>query len=521
MKVVTGQQMGEIDKKTSQDYHIPSLILMENAGIRITEEILRLYPEIIAPKNRTAIFVGPGNNGGDGLVIARQLNQKQAQLTVFIFGAEEKYKGDAKTNLDAVSGLSIPHKFIQSEEDLNQVIKELSGYTFIIDSIFGTGLKGEPRGLMGQAIQAINKEYNGTVIAVDIPSGLLSSLDGESQLILQCHTTITVGLPKIRMIDYPGKRYTGNLRIVDIGFPKELLEDSSIPYELVTKSTASNLIPPRPPNAHKGNFGHMLILGGSRNLGGAACMVGQSAIRSGVGLVSAASVQSVIDLIKVHSPEVMSISMPETQVGNLSEQGWSVLHPQLERFNTIVIGPGMGREQSTFRLIKKVLKEFTGKVLIDADGLNLLLEDLSMLQETDSQILLTPHIGEMARLANRTAAEIIEKKMTISMDFAKKYNLLLILKSSVTLITTPEGRIYFNSTGNSGMATGGSGDVLSGLIGGLLSQGLNPVEAGVLGVYMHGYAGDLACEQYGAHSMIPTDIIRCFPKAFLDIAGGC
>ncbi|MDH4128087.1 MAG: NAD(P)H-hydrate dehydratase [Spirochaetota bacterium] len=513
MKVVTKSEMEYIDRETSNVYKIPSTLLMENAGIAITYKIMEIYPQIVKSTNNTVI-VGPGNNGGDGLVIARQFLTQKIPVQIIIIGNRDKFNGDPLINLEISEKLNIPLKFICSLKEWEMQEQNIFSSFIIIDAIFGTGLKDKVKDLFNNIIQSINKNKLSKVISVDIPSGMLSIEDKQNETIIFADDTITVGLPKIGMVDYPGKSYVGKLHIVNIGFPETLLTDKQIHTNLITLDMVKNILPKRQSNTHKGDFGHVLVIAGSKKYTGAAILTCKSALRSGCGLVTLASVATVCSTLRNQFPEAICMELPETNDGYISSESFSLISHNLSSYQTVIIGPGLGQSPSTKELLDDLLINYTGKVVIDADGINLLSQNLDLLKKSKCEIILTPHLKEMSRLMNKTINEIKSNKIAYSREFSKKYNIVLCLKSAVTLISDSNGELYYNTTGNEGMSTGGTGDVLTGIIAGLMAQGVGVLESTILGTYIHGLTGDYVKLNSSSQTLIASDIINNLHHAF-------
>lgn len=514
INIVNRLEMESIDKAASEKYAIPSTILMENAGIAIAQKIL----EIITDKSKSiGVLVGPGNNGGDGLVIARYLQRCKISIQVYLFAPKEKFKGDALLNLEIAEKYKIPMKFIKNEDmweiEKSNVLKNC----YLIDSLFGTGMKDEPRPFFKKVIENLNAVDQSHIISVDVPSGLICEFDIQNKTILKANSTIAVSLPKAGMLDYPGKSYIGDLHIVDIGFPVDLTHNPAIQSKLINRKSIQSILPKRKKDGHKGSFGRLLVIAGSNQYSGASVLTVKSALKSGLGLVTLSSSKSSCDVLRNHLPEAITLELCDYSVEDSALKNFKLLEDKLNQYSAIIFGPGIGLNDETFNLLKLLLENYKGKLLIDADGLNHLSHCLDYLNTSEADIVLTPHIKEMARLVHCSVEELLSKKVSIARGFAKKYNIHLVLKSAVTLTASPDNTIYFNSTGNEGMATGGSGDVLSGLIGGLMAQGLSVLNSSISGVFIHGFAGDFAKEKLSSHSMTASDIIENFHLAFKEL----
>lgn len=520
MKIVTREQMQKIDKTTIEDYGIPSLILMENAGIAVLNKVIELYPDIINPDNFVTVLIGPGNNGGDGLVIARQLYNRGVEPFIVILGEEEKFKGDALTNLNIAKNLELYIATAPDQAKFDYHKKKILKSDFVIDAIFGTGLKGTPREFQSYVINEINDKYKNTVISVDVPSGMTSDTDNKSKTILKADNTITIALPKINMMDYPGKYYVGHLSVVNIGFPENLLKNKYIKYNFVGIKEASLLLNERNPMGHKGTFGRLLVIAGSNEYTGACILSAVSALKAGAGLVTMASVPKVCDSVRGIHPEIICDEMIEDESGNISDRNFNKLKAYLDSTDCIIIGPGIN-SYATFKMLKSLLALYRNKVVIDAGILNFYAKELDSLRKISANFVLTPHIKEFSRLVNIDVNDVIEGKVELCTKFCEEYNLYLVLKSAVTLVSDNNGNIYFNSTGNNGLATAGSGDVLTGIIGGLCSQGYSIPQASILGVFLHGLTGDLISKNESQHTLTAGQISDNLYKSIREVERVC
>ncbi len=559
MKLPTGKQMAGIDNKTIQEFGFPSILLMENAGIGITNSILHDFPEI--SHNPVVIFIGPGNNGGDAFVIARQLyNKGIPNLCVFI-GDEKKLMGDAKINHDLHVSLNLDEKnshllYINSTGKWEEYKYLLLSAEFLIDGLFGTGINGQVRGIYKEVISSINNEFSGKVLSIDVPSGLICDDVPQHDVILNAYKTYTIGLPKLGMLDYPGKAFCGKIETIRIGFPVELLTSDEIKTCVIDEQTICNIKPTRNPNSNKGNYGHTLVIAGSGKYPGAAHLTSLAANKAGAGLVTLASMFTVCNSLVNKQSEIIIKSFSDvlneddiTGIGKelldpdnsldkeqimdvlsnsnlefssdeeyISEDNFNDIKDELDKYNSAVIGPGIGTSKSTAGFVKKFISCFDKPVVVDADALNIISHDLSIFKtvKAPSRFIFTPHIGEFSRLCGKNIEQIKKSKVNIALNFAKEYGVILVLKDSVSTITDGE-YIYFNPTGNCGLARGGSGDVLAGIIGAMLSRGLSPINAALFSVYLHGLVSDLIAKEKGLEGVFPTEIINNFYKGFLQI----
>lgn len=508
MKVVTSQEMRSIDSMTIQEIGIPGIVLMENAGVSVVKSIEDNFRGI---KN-ISIFVGKGNNGGDGLVCARHLFNRGYNVKAYLLSPADRFSGDALTNLTIAQNMSIPMSFILSEDDLVQQKMEIAESDLIIDAIFGTGLTGEVRGFISSVIEFLNSSKV-PIVSVDLPSGL----DADSGKVLgQCvkaEMTVTMGLPKRGLLLYPGANYVGKLLVADIGIPEKVIGSHEIKVNISEASEMIKLLPSRPRDSHKGTFGKVLIIGGSVGLTGAAAMASLSALRVGAGLVTLGIPSSLNDLMEVKLTEVMTMPLPETRSRTFSKNALEVVMNVKKDFDVIAIGPGASREPETALFIQELCKSIDIPKVIDADALNALAEKKELLGELGPQTVLTPHPGEMSRLTGIPVTDIQSDRIGVAQKFAMEHNLILVLKGVPTVIADPSGVIYLNITGNPGLSSGGTGDVLTGMISGLIAQGLSVKEASILGVYLHGLSADLVARNKGEAGIIAGDIIENIPIA--------
>jgi NAD(P)H-hydrate epimerase len=550
MKVVTAEEMRKIDRKTIEEYRIPGSVLMERAGFAVASKIKEVFGKskkqsaLGGAKRkenshpRVIVIAGGGNNGGDGLVVARKLHNEGWAVKVFLTSEPEYLKGDALLQYKTAvkSGVKIYpiNEFLTSHSSLS------TSHFVIVDAILGTGLSKNVSGVLSKVISLINK-LDAPVISVDIPSGISSDngqIMGEA---VRADYTVTFGLLKRGHLLYPGAEYTGKLFIEDIGFPKELLRSETLNVELLEKNEVSNLIPKRQKYSHKGNYGHVLIVAGSRGKTGAALMAAKACLRSGAGLVTIGIPASLIDIFQSRVIEEMTLPLPDKDDGTLSEKASNMILDFLnEKADILAIGPGIGVSSDTQKLIKILIKNSTKPLVIDADGINALEGTRNILKEAKVPIILTPHPGEMVRLLQKTVQssplhpplgkrwqrggnysklqnKIEQDRINTALSFSKETGTYLVLKGVPTIIAGPDERAFINSTGNPGMATAGTGDVLTGMISGFLSQGMNPLHASIVGVYMHGLAGDIAADEKGEYSLIATDIIDKIPAAFYSL----
>ncbi len=506
MKLVTAAEMRELDRRAIEEIGVPSLVLMENAG-RTTYQILRR--EFPAPPGEVAVVAGRGNNGGDGCVVARYLAQAGAPVVVFLLGSRDQVSGDARVNLEILGRIGVEVVEVVTEADLNPALHRLAKAGLIVDALLGTGLNSPVRGLLAALIEKIN-HLRAPVLAVDIPTGLSADTGEVLGAALKAEVTVTYGWPKLGQVLPPGRDYVGRLYRVDISIPPELAQD--VPVELAEGRDLRALLPPRPARSHKGNFGHLLVLAGSEGKTGAAAMSAEAALRAGAGLVTLGIPASLNDILEVKLTEAMTLPLPEAAEARALGKG--AVAPILEFLgskSTLAIGPGLGTHPETRELVVRLVHDLPQAMVVDADGVNNIAADTACLQDAAGPRILTPHPGEMARLVGLSVPEVQARRLDLARQTAARFNLTLVLKGAQTLVAAPDGRISLNATGNPALASGGTGDVLTGLIGGFLAQNLSPWDAARLGVYLHGLAADYFVAQHGPRGLIAGDLLRIFP----------
>jgi NAD(P)H-hydrate epimerase len=507
MKVLTAAQMREVDRRTIE-LGIPGIVLMENAGHRVVEFLVETFAPLA--EHSVVILCGRGNNGGDGMVIARQLwtRIRPRALHVVLLGDPAGLKGEALENYRMLEACGCP---VASEITL-----AMRDATLVLDALLGTGLKGPVTGAMLDWVREVNSGFpNAKVVAVDIPSGLESDTAHTPGETARADYTVTFTAPKIGQVLPPNSARVGTLRIGAIGSPPSLYEDDdSIFLSLVEPSMLAPLFRPRSPWAHKGDFGHVLIVAGSRSKSGAAAMSGMAALRSGAGLVTVASAESAIPVIASHSPELMTEPLPETEAGYISRRSWE--YGRLEALpagkSVMAIGPGLGTDPEAVELVRRLVAEFDLPIVIDADGLNALAG--TEFSGRGRVRVLTPHPGEMGRLTGMKTAEVQADRVGVARAFAMERQVTLVLKGHRTLIAFPDGHVWINPTGTPALATGGTGDILTGTVAAFLAQFPNDRDLAVAGaVWLHGMAGQLGAAEWGEKSLIATDLLHFYPAA--------
>ncbi len=510
MKVATAQQMRNIDERAIRQIGIPGIALMEKAGSGAVDAISRRFGPIRGV--RVVILCGSGNNGGDGFVVARYAVNRGADVEIFLLTKEDQVKGDARTNLDVLKSLGREINEIQDNSGVKKLRERVSRAGLIVDALLGSGLSGEVRGFYRDGITEINASKAG-VVSIDNPSGVDMDTGEVLGTAVRADMTVTFGLPKRGHFLYPGREYCGNLEVIDIGFPPEVIDEEGIVLETLTNDQVKPMLPPRKGDAHKGDFGHLLVLAGSVGYTGAAALSAQAALRVGAGLVTLGIPESMNPIMEIKLTEVITRPLPEGGQGALSLEARERILDLATGMSAVVIGPGLSTEKETQELVRDLLVQCDQPVVVDADGINSLVDYSEVLEKRRARTILTPHPGELGRLIGLTGREINSRRVDICEEFAGKWEVVLVLKGAPTIISDGGRKTFINTTGNSGLATGGTGDVLSGAVGGFLAQGLDPFHAALCGTYYHGLAGDIAGRQIGRRGMIAGDVMELLPEA--------
>jgi ADP-dependent NAD(P)H-hydrate dehydratase / NAD(P)H-hydrate epimerase len=506
--------MRELDRLAIETYGIPGVVLMENAGAQVARILWQEYPALEA--RRVAVLCGRGNNGGDGFVIARYLHTMGVSVSVFIMGEPGDIHGDAGVHLDMLRRVGVAPEAVRTSESAQAVGTRLAEYDLLIDALLGTGLTTEVRGVFQLIIAAMNAAGR-SIVAVDLPSGLsadVGTLLGEH---VRADLTVTMALPKRGLLLYPAAEHVGRLVVVDIGFPTPVREPAAVRCHVLEAQAIAAQLQNRSADTHKGTYGHVLIVAGSPGKTGAGALASLAALRTGAGLVSFALPHALNAAMEAKLTEVMTIPLPESEPGVLGGEAVKRLMEWLEGKSALILGPGLGTHPETMRCVHEVLRQLRIPTVLDADGLNALAADPDSIGDIQAPVVLTPHPGELARLRRTTTAEIQADRLAAAQETAHAYKAVVVLKGAHTVIAEPEGTLYINLTGNPGMATAGSGDVLSGMIGALLGQGYTPSMAARIAVYTHGLAGDLAATALGERSLLAGDLVETLPRALQEL----
>jgi len=520
MKILTAAEMQRIDRSTTERYGVPSLALMENAGRAVVDFLEERFGPL--PDQRIAVVCGRGNNGGDGLVVARLLRDRGLQPRVILLADPNAVKGDARVNLDRLASSSLPEVVVHPDA-WRRLRQTLTGTSVLVDAILGTGLSKPLEGFLLDVVRDLNAALpQARAVAVDLPSGI-SADSGE--LIGECvraDASVTFTAPKIAHVFPPACQCVGEWFVKQIGTPPAALEqDPGLRLNLISPDEMNWLVEPRKVDAHKGSFGHVLILAGSMGKTGAAAMTAKAALRAGAGLVTVATARSAQPIVASLGMEFMTEPLPETDAGSVSLRALDGgrLDKLVEGKSVLALGPGIGTTPETAELVRSVVNRYDVPVVLDADGLNAFTGCIGSLHSDGRVRVLTPHPGEMARLTGLSIFQIQAHRVDSTRGFAQRHGVHVVLKGFRTLVGAPDGQVWVNPTGNAGMATGGTGDVLTGMIAGLLSQFVSRHITDVVtaAVYLHGLAGDLAANEMGQSSMIAGDLLAAIPRAFREL----
>lgn len=510
MKLVYSKWMKELDSQAINNIGIPSIVLMENASRGAADFFsekydLKIYKNIV-------IIVGKGNNGGDGIACGRRLSQKGYNVEFVLLSTYEKFNIDPEINFDIIKKLNLDYSIIKTADELKIILQNYNKYdTFLVDSIFGIGInKPVKKGFYFDIINLIN-EFDFKIASIDIPSGILDVFFPEEGAHINADITATFQNLKLSHIFNDGNKYCGNIRIIDIGIPKVLVEQDKYYINLIEPSDFRNLFQKREIDAHKGKYGHVLNVSGSIQKPGAGVLSSRAILKAGAGLCTAAVCKENRTLVINANPEIMIlVYIKDIDIIN-----------RLNEFDCILTGPGLEDNDNTYEIVSMLIKESKVPLILDADSINVLKNRKEILKlKRAYPIIITPHLGEFSRLTGLSVLEIGKNRIDVSREFAMEFNVFLVLKSHNTLIATPEGNVYVNQTGNPGMATAGSGDVLAGIIAGFVSQFIGKYSLDVTleaAVFLHGFSGDMGVRKKGEKSLIASDIIDCFSDAILNL----
>ena len=507
MKIATAQQIRNIDRRAIREFGIPGPVLMENAASAIMAEMERFFDGLAGV--RVGIVCGKGNNGGDGLALARRLRIRGVPVRVALLAPFASFTGEAKLNLAVLRRTDVEIVPNASSAALAEII---DWSDILVDAMLGVGLSSPLKGNYSLAAELMNRAGR-PVVAVDIPTGINADTGEVMGTAVRSDLTVTMAIPKRGLVLYPGASFSGQVRVADIGIPGEVVEKEKIRVSSLEHGLAEGQLDLRDRDAHKGDFGHLLVIAGSLGKAGAAIMAAKGALRSGAGLVSVAAPMGLVPVIQQQVFEAMCVPAGESVDGTLGIGSEEELVKASGRMSACAIGPGLTTHYETVQVVKDLVQRITVPMVIDADAVNALANDPRILLKAKAPVVLTPHPGEMARLLGVSTEDIQRNRINSAQAFAEECGVTVVLKGAGTVIATTHGDVFINTTGNPGMATGGTGDVLTGMIGSLLAQGYGPTQAACLGVYLHGLAGDLAAKEKGEAGMIAGDVIEKIPEA--------
>ncbi len=514
MKLAAPKQMNEIDSYAINRLGIPGIVLMENAAARVVEEIADQCGGSVLGRN-VLLLAGKGNNGGDAFAAARMLDAAGAKASLFLLVQRNEVTGDARINLDRLANTGIEVIELTDERQIALLDASLKDSELVIDGIFGTGFRGRPEGAAKAVIEAVNHSKK-RVIAIDIPSGVNGETGETPGVCIKAAVTVTFCLPKPGLILHPGCEQTGRLVVADIGILPEAVERANINMHVIDREQVTDIIPKRSNDSSKGDYGKVLIVTGSTGMTGSGCLAANAAMRTGSGLVYVAVPAGLSTIYSTKLTEPIILPLQDNGSGSLSAACSGQIVKAMNRMDAAAIGPGLSLNDEIVEAVRKVIRESRIPLVLDADALNAAARDASMLRDCKAEVVITPHPGEMARLTGLSIREVQNDRLKVAAEFARRYGVIVVLKGSRTVVALPDGTIHVNVTGNPGMATGGAGDVLAGIIVSLAGQGVKPAEAAIAGVYLHGAAGDAAAGKKGMHGMIASDIIEELPYMLKD-----
>lgn len=489
-KVVSVEQMRQLDGGTIQ-FGIDGILLMENAALGVTKAICAHVPVEGA---RAAVVCGGGNNGGDGFAVARHLANRGADVSICLLYDADRLKGDAKKNFEISSRMGIP---IKNQEDF-------CNCDFIVDAIFGIGFRGSVQGKAVEIIEQMNRSGK-KIFSIDIPSGVDGNTGAVEGSAVRAYMTITCGYEKTGLVQYPGREYAGLLEVCNISVPQCVEKQVPVNTYLGDDSLLK-AIPTAAPDANKGSLGRVFVVAGSRGMTGAAALCCQGALRSGAGLVTLAVPEDLNAIMEVKLTEAMTV--PVSCSGHFTKDALEPMLDTIQSSGALVLGPGIGKDPQTKEAVELLLRTIKIPIILDADGINIVAENINILDAVQGQVILTPHPGEFSRLSKKTIAQIQKNRLEEARDFAVKWGVTLVLKGAGTVTAAPDGTAWINTSGNPGMATGGSGDTLSGIIGAFAARGMEAPYAAAAGVYVHGKAADITAQSIGQNGLLPSDFTK-------------
>ena len=507
-KACYAEEMRNLDRAATEIGMIPSILLMENAALACINELKKDFQ---LNKCKVAIFCGKGNNGGDGLAIARHLYNMGVKVNIYLVSGNE-FSGDAGINYDIVKTMDIPVDTVTDTDGFEYVIRS---YDIIIDAILGTGISGDVRGTAFDIIKLINENAR-YIMAVDIPSGINSDSGEICGICINAKKTVTFAAYKIGMFMYPAADSVGEVVVAPISIPQKVIDSQNLQINVTDAEFVRNIIPKRKNNSQKGDYGKLLIIAGSKGMTGAAYLASEAALKSGAGLITLACPNSVNAILENKTTEVMTLPLNDND-GHVAYSAASVILARTEDVDAVLVGPGLGRSQDAVEIVKTLLRGANVPVIVDADALYAVAQNKELLHECTCDLIFTPHAMEMSRLTGLDIAYIEENRVQVSREFSEEAGAVLLLKGNHSIVTAPSLVQYINNTGNPGMASGGSGDVLAGIVAAFVARGIDGADATAAAAFIHGMAGDIARERYGSESLSANNILECLSEAFCRI----
>lgn len=507
-KACYAEEMRAVDRAATELGYVPGIILMENAALACVNELKKSFD---LTKKSVAVFCGKGNNGGDGLAIARHLCNMGVRVNIFLVSGNS-YKGDAKINYDIVTGMGIPVDTVTDTDGLEYMIRS---FDIVVDAILGTGISGIVHGMAYDVIRFINENAR-YVLSVDVPSGINSDSGEICGVCVNADKTVTFAGYKLGMLMYPAADCTGEIVVDKISMPDIAISSQNLQINVTDAGFVRSVIPQRRSNSQKGDYGKLLIIAGSAGMSGAAYLSSEAALKSGAGLITLVCCEDISDALEAKTTEVMTLPVDGTD-GHIAYSAVSQLTPWLDRAGAVLIGPGLGRSADAAEVVRAVLRGSRVPVIVDADAINAVAMNKTLLSECACDLIFTPHAMEMSRLTGLDVSYIEENRIQVSREFAEENGAVLLLKGNHTVVTDQSLTQYINITGNPGLASGGCGDVLAGIIAALAARGIDCAAAAAAAAYIHGLAGDIAAAKYGQESMSAGNVLECLPEAFCKI----
>jgi NAD(P)H-hydrate epimerase len=509
--------MKKIDECAINEYGIPGILLMENAAAAVAAQARAMMGGCAG--KRVTVVAGRGNNGGDAFAAARLLHSKGADVRVYLVGEKTGLSGDALFNMEILERIGTGVTEITENIEMSSFLADMYTSDLVIDGLFGTGLSRDIEGTAAEVIARIN-QFGRPVLSIDIPSGI-DGRDGSIRgVCVKADATVTFGLPKLGLVLHPGCLYTGTLITADIGIPPCVIGKQDIKTGIIDLDMVSAMIPQRKPDSNKGDYGRVLIVTGSTGMTGSGCLASMAALRTGAGLVYTGVPQSLAPVYSSHMTEPIVIPLEDSGTGRLSASCTEHILGLMDKMDVVAIGPGLTAGDDIRKIVGAVIENCRVPLVMDADALNAISADPSVLKKLKAEAVLTPHPGEMARLTGTNTKQVQSDRIGTATAFAQQYGVTVVLKGNRTVVAYPDGRVLINTTGNAGMATAGTGDVLTGMIAGIAAQGVPAGDAAAAGVYLHGLAGDAAADCKGMHGMVAGDIVDILPVAIREALEG-